>query len=216
MVYPFEIETESLYLRKPEFSNHLVYNINELNSGDEAEEIFLYTDSEATSNLKESEDLIKGWKSQWKNREQANYLLISKDNMSIVGIGGIETDWDKSKGELGCILRKNSWGNGYSRERAIALSYLGVHLFDLELIEVKYVKENEKASKSVSDYMKEMGGKRVSESKEIVSGKKYTVVTYQLESQALSQKPDVVKNIYLNDKEAEIGEEKYDSILKRF
>lgn len=171
MIYPEKLKTSRLIMKKPDLSDETINKLYEACSGEEGEIISQDTAWGVHSNIYETEQLVEEWLEEWNEREAINYLIIEKDSNNFIGMAGISTDWKRSMGELGCWLKKEYWGEGYGRERALALIQLSFEILGLSYITVRTDKNNKNSKKSIKSYLDEVGGEKKFTYREQINGK---------------------------------------------
>ena len=164
MLFPEEIETERLHLRRLCHETVDLFEYHELcshrESGIEAVTEYLPWDPHET--VKETADYLSELESEWEDGTRAEYVVRRKEGGpeagEIVGAGGLIVDWETRTGKPAIWLRKRFWGNGYSRERADAMLELAFERLDLDLVAVPVQDGNERSRAAVEKYVSAHGG----------------------------------------------------------
>jgi len=101
---------------------------------------------------------------QYQSDDGASYLIRPREGEegagTIAGTAGFSLDWEKRTMTMGVWLRKPFWGRGYSRERATAFIELAFDRFDLELVAITVLPENERSIRAIEKYIDAYGGQR--------------------------------------------------------
>lgn len=160
MVYPERLETSRLIMIKPDLTDETISKIYEACSGEEGEHINKNTAWDVHSNIYETEKLVKKIIDKWEKRESINYLIYERESKDFIGMGSLDTHWNRSMGELGCWLKRDYWGEGYGKERALALIQLAFEELGLSYIRVRTDKDNKNSKKSIESYLDEVGGEK--------------------------------------------------------
>lgn len=161
-LYPTKIETERLRL-VPVYSQH-VLDAYEVCSQSEIDEVTRYMPWGRHETPKVTFDFLSREKDGWDEHKTADYAIFPREGEDgvgeIAGFGGLNTEWDRRVGGLGLWLRPPFWGRGYSGERAQALAALAFDVFDLEVVTVSHVVDNEKSQRAIEKYVHKLGGRR--------------------------------------------------------
>ena len=104
---------------------------------------------------------IRDAEESWEAGTDAVYLVRPADESNdIAGCTALHVDWELDRATLGCWLRKQYWGRGYSGERAAALLELAFERLDLGLVAVSHHVDNDKSRRAIEKYVDAHGGHR--------------------------------------------------------
>lgn len=113
---------------------------------------------------KKTAAVIDGFREGWESGEVATYAVVPREGEpgagEFAGNTGIGFEWDRRTATLGIWLRKPFWGRGYAGERANAVARLAFERFDVDVLAVEVVPDNEKSVSAVEGYVEELGGRR--------------------------------------------------------
>ncbi len=164
MLFPEEIETERLRLRRLCHNTVDVFEYHELCSYHEPaiEEVTEYLPWDPHKTVKETADYLSKLEAKWEDGTRAEYAIRPKEGNpgagEIVGSGGLIVDWRTRTGKPAIWLRQPFWGNKYSSERADAMLKLAFERLELDLIAVPVQDGNERSRKAVEKYTDAYGG----------------------------------------------------------
>ncbi len=131
--------------------------------GPDVEAVFEYVDSDPHRTPKETYEFVRRAETQWDDGEGAKYVIRPKAGEEgtgeIAGVTGIYPDWERRLATLGIVLDKRFWGRGYSGERADLFVRLAFERFDLDLVAVTYIDENERSKRAIERYVERFGGR---------------------------------------------------------
>lgn len=123
-----------------------------------------YVTWEPHDHPKHTADVIDGFREGWEAGEAATYAVVPREGEpgagEFAGNTGISFEWDRRTATLGIWLRKPFWGRGYSGERAKALARLAFDRFDVDVLAVEVVPDNENSVSAIERYVSELGGRR--------------------------------------------------------
>ncbi|WP_224447394.1 GNAT family N-acetyltransferase [Haloprofundus salilacus] len=161
-MFPSEIETDHLrlvQLCRDNLSARELYRHVGRNASN-VDELSRYTMWDPHRTFKETHDYLVDVEYQWDEREQATYVVYSReaDVDDFAGVTNLHLGWKRRSAELGIWLRKPFWGRGYSGERAAALFELAFERLDLELVGAAHQDGNEKSKRAIERYVEEHGG----------------------------------------------------------
>ena len=91
----------------------------------------------------------------------AEYLVLlsnGRDSPELIGTTSLRCCWDVRTGDLGIVLDRPHWGNGYSGERAAAMLELAFETLGLELVTACYNDGNTKSKRAIEKYVEQFGG----------------------------------------------------------
>lgn len=102
----------------------------------------------------------------FENGESAGYFIFPKEADeytvdNLIGVTGIEPDWEKNKAESGIFLFKEHWGNGYSTERGKMMVHLAFTELDLKFFLSRCDPKNTQSKKAIEKYLFPYGGEQV-------------------------------------------------------
>ncbi|WP_049969957.1 GNAT family N-acetyltransferase [Haladaptatus cibarius] len=170
-MFPERIETERLVLEALTHENVDVFNLYRHIAHDapNIDEITKHVSWEPHATPKETKDFIDAMEKSRADGNGAEFVIRLQqgeegafenedDDSEIVGLTGINMDWERRTGTLGLWIRKPFWGRGYSGERAAALLELAFETLDLELVAVEYLDGNEKSERAIRKYIDAHGG----------------------------------------------------------
>ncbi|GAA0228823.1 GNAT family N-acetyltransferase [Haladaptatus pallidirubidus] len=170
-MFPERIETERLVLEALTHENVDVFELYQHNAHDapDIDEVTEFVPWEPHATPKETKDFIDAAAKNRAEGEGAEFLIRLQEGEKgtsshdtgtdeIVGLAGINVEWERRTGTLGIGLRKPFWGRGYSGERADALIELAFETLDLELVAVDHFDGNEKSKRAIEKYVEAHGG----------------------------------------------------------
>lgn len=163
-IFPEEIETERLILRRLCRDNYDIYEIHEHYEPDDSDQSsFADINVSPHTSIKETHELLVDAEEQWSAGDLASYILHLKSSGSdeqgaIIGGTALNPDWDRRSATMGIRLDPQYWGHGYSGERAEALLDLSFNRLDLELVAAEHIRGNTKAKRSIEKYVEKFGG----------------------------------------------------------
>ena len=114
------LETERLLLRRPKIED--AETIHELYVQDE--EVCRYTTWLPTQSLEETKAFIQRCVDNWKGEKQFEYIIELRDSEQVIGMFGLEDRVGKA--EMGYVLAKPYWSNGYMTEVVKAILSWGL------------------------------------------------------------------------------------------
>ena len=164
MLFPSEIETERLRLRRLCHQTVDVFDYYRLCSHHEAaiEQVTQFLPWSVHETVKETADYFDELESKWEDGTRAEYVIRPNEAEpnagEIAGSGGLIVDWETKTGYPAIWLRKPFWGRGYSGERADALIGLAFDRLDLQLVAIPVAAGNEKSRRAVEKYVQPHGG----------------------------------------------------------
>ena len=164
MLFPEEIETERLRLRRLCRETVDVFEYHELCSRRESgiEDVTEYLPWDPHETVKETADYLSELESEWEDGTRAEYVVRPKEGEpgggEIAGAGGLIVDWETRTGKPAIWLRRRFWGNGYSGERAEAMLELAFERLDLDLVAVPVQDGNDRSRAAVEKYVSAYGG----------------------------------------------------------
>ncbi|KTG09822.1 hypothetical protein AUR64_09335 [Haloprofundus marisrubri] len=160
-MFPTEIDTDRLRLVRCCRENLPARELYRYIGHDapNADELSRYTMWDPHRTLKEAHDYLTDIEAQWNEREQATYIVHSKEaGDEFAGVTNLHLGWKRRSAELGIWLRKPYWGRGYSGERAAALLELAFERLGLKLVGAAHQDGNEKSRQAIERYIDEHGG----------------------------------------------------------
>ncbi|WP_224269751.1 GNAT family N-acetyltransferase [Haloprofundus salinisoli] len=162
-MFPTEIETDRLTLlrccRENLPARELYRHVGR--DAPAVSELTRYTMWNPHRTLKETHDYLVDIEEQWDEREQATYVVYSRDadgDDDFAGVTNLHLGWKRRSAELGIWLREPFWGRGYSGERAAALFELAFERLDLDLVGAAHQDGNEKSKRAIERYVDAHGG----------------------------------------------------------
>lgn len=163
MLFPAEIETDRLHLRRLSRSVDVVEYYECCSAHEPAiEEVTRYLPWDPHGTVKETADYLDDLDDQWEAGERAEYVIRPKAGEpgagEIAGAGGLLVDWETQTGYPAIWLRKRFWGRGYSGERAAAMLELAFDRLALALVAIPVQDGNEKSRAAVEAYVDDHGG----------------------------------------------------------
>lgn len=159
VVFPESIETDSLTLARFCESSVGVFVLYDLFSDDNEgiDDIFEYVPQEPYSSVKEARDQLEKAETAWEEGEAAQYAVYTAGD-NLAGYAVLSIEWKRQTGNLGFILAKPYWGEGYAGECATALTELAFDRLDLEVVAIGYEEGNERSKRAVEKYIDAVGG----------------------------------------------------------
>lgn len=125
---------------------------------DGVESVFAYVPQEPYATPKDTRDQIEDAESSWDDGEGAWYVVYTPDG-DLAGFAGFEVDWERRSADLGCILARPFWGEGYARGAAMALTDVAFDRLDLDLVIIGHEDGNERSRAFVETFVDEYGGR---------------------------------------------------------
>ncbi|MDR3262732.1 MAG: GNAT family N-acetyltransferase [Clostridiales bacterium] len=142
-VFPPILKTDRLILRAYAFQDAV--DIFEY-AGDP--ETTLYTTFDTHKCIYDTVDFLSNMRIRYENKTAYDYAIVSKENGKVIGGGGVmNTSKFPHTAEIGYILNKKYWGNGYAVE---AMSAVIDYLFEtlhIHRIEARHFAENERSGR---------------------------------------------------------------------
>lgn len=120
-------------------------------------DVFAHVPQEPYATPKDAHDDIERAESSWSDGDEARYAVYAPDG-GLAGYAGLVLDWDCRTADLGCILARPHWGEGYGRVAATALADLAFDRLDLELVAIGYESGNERSKRFVESWVEDAGG----------------------------------------------------------
>ncbi len=161
-LFPGHLETDRLVLERLCRENVSTFELYDLFSGSEANEVLEHVPQSPYQSMKEPHHKIEKAESQWNDGSIAQYAVRPRDGEpnagELAGMATLTTQWEKRTALLGLILGRRFWGRGYSGERAEALLSVAFDRLDLELVSVGYNAGNERSRRAIEKYVERFGG----------------------------------------------------------
>ncbi len=158
-MFPETIETDSLTLNPLREEYVDVFDLYDL-FGEESEgiaDVFEYVPQEPYTSVKEARDQLVEAETAWEEAETAQYAVYTS-NDDLAGYAVLSIEWERHTGNLGFILAKSYWGQGYAGECATALTELAFDQLDLELVAIGHEEGNERSKRAVEKFTDAVGG----------------------------------------------------------
>ena len=96
------------------------------------------------SSLKETERYVKILQKKYADGSFNDWGVILKENAKFIGTCGYTSfDYSEKTAEVGYVLAKNCWGNGYAVEAVREVMNYGIKNFGLEGFTAKYMEGND-------------------------------------------------------------------------
>lgn len=105
-------------------------------------------------------NILSNMRSDWVNGISPHYNISQKSDDNFVGLTSIDIDYERKQGEIGLWLRKEYWGQEFSKERAYAMIQIGFDELNLNSIIVRTASTNTKSQNAIEDYIYDIGGKK--------------------------------------------------------
>lgn len=105
-------------------------------------------------------NILSNMRSDWVNGISPHYHISQKSDDNFVGLTSIDIDHKRKQGEIGLWLRKEYWGQEFSKERAYAMIEIGFDELDLNSIIVRTASSNIKSQKAIENYIYDIGGEK--------------------------------------------------------
>lgn len=209
-MFPAAIETERLRLERLDREHVDPFEVYEVSSGSDMNEVWRYTPFDPHETVHEAAEYVDEAVERWESAESADYAIRPREGEDgageFVGSGFLNTEWDRRTGRLGIWLAKPFWGRGYSEERAAALLALAFARLDLQMVAVTHNVDNEKSRRAVEKYVDRFGGRREGVLRNFVAyGEGVSdEVRYSISREEwLEHRPDEVDIRFLDDSETE-------------
>lgn len=156
---PTLIETDRLQLRAIQTSFINIHKLHNLfSSRKNSDEIFRYCSWNFHENIEDTENFVESRDADWINKKRASYVITNKDTKEYIGTSYMKFTDARKQCTFGMWLRKQSWGNGFSSERADAFVHIAFNELDLKCVNVGCLKPNIKSKKSIEKYIKRYNG----------------------------------------------------------
>ncbi|SDL04896.1 GNAT family N-acetyltransferase [Natronorubrum texcoconense] len=158
-MFPETIETDSLTLNPLREEYVDVFDLYDLfgEESDGVADVFEYVPQEPYASVKEARDQLIKAETAWEEAETAQYAVYTSDN-NLAGYAVLSIEWERQTGNIGFILAKPYWGQGYAGECATALTELAFDQLDLELVAIGYEEGNERSKRAVEKFINTVGG----------------------------------------------------------
>lgn len=105
-------------------------------------------------------DFIDRAEEQWADRDQARYLLRSKEEENrIIGTTAYDPEWEKRRAGSDIVLSKRYWGREYGPERASVLVELTFEKYDLDAYCTGCAAGNEPSRRMIEKFVETYGGR---------------------------------------------------------
>jgi RimJ/RimL family protein N-acetyltransferase len=158
-MFPREIETERLDLRKFCGDEVEVFELYDLFAArnQNIDDVFEYVPREPYSTVTDARDQLDTAEAQWDDGAGAWYAIYTPDE-ELAGYAVLNVKWDRKTGDLGLVLGKNHWGNGFAGECLRVLTELSLDRLDLELVATGYESGNERSERAVEKFVDAVGG----------------------------------------------------------
>lgn len=162
-MFPERIETDRLLLERMDCEHVDVFEYYEaFRAESAAEEVFEYIPQEPFRTVEEARDNLVKAEERFEDGERAAYVVRPLEGQDgageVAGRTGLSCKWDRRTGQLGLILRRPFWGQGYSGERAAALIDLAFDRLDFELVTAGHNEGNERSKRAIEKYVERFGG----------------------------------------------------------
>lgn len=169
-IFPKEIKTERLVLKKVDFNSLSVHNAFSHYS-DVSEHALKYVFWDEHETLQETKEWMNAAIKDFESGEQANYFIfpksgsnlddIASDNSDdVIGTASFDPCWSGDYALSGIFLFTDYWGYGVSAERGEAMLELTFEECDLEFYLGRCSVENQNSQKAIEKYMLPKGGHR--------------------------------------------------------
>lgn len=158
-MFPETIETDSLVLNQFCEEKVDVFSLYELfaEESKDATDVFKYVPQDPYTSVKEARDQLVKAETAWEEAETAQYAVYAS-NGDLAGYAVVSIEWERQTGNIGFILAKSYWGQGYAGECATALTELAFDQLDLELVAIGYEEGNERSKRAVEKFIDTVGG----------------------------------------------------------
>lgn len=106
---------------------------------------------------KDARDEIADAESEWDDGEVAQYAVYAPDG-DLAGHAGLILDWECRTADLGCILARPFWGEGYALAAATALTEVAFDRLDLDLVAIGHEEGNDRSREFIETFVERYGG----------------------------------------------------------
>ncbi|MDD4125180.1 MAG: GNAT family N-acetyltransferase [Eubacteriales bacterium] len=124
-----ELKTERLLLRPLNVSD--LQTVNEYATDAENTKYMIYLPNKS---IEETYKFLDRVSAEWQKEEPSFYEFAILYNSVHIGAVSVYLNEDKSEGELGWILNKSYWGNGFATESAYAVKEFAIYQLKVKTI----------------------------------------------------------------------------------
>jgi len=82
-------------------------------------EVAKFTTWKPHVSIEETKSFIKMCIEKWKKKDEFNYIIESRENKRLIGMIKVKTDQDKAN--VGYVIARKYWNNGYATESVLAM-----------------------------------------------------------------------------------------------
>jgi RimJ/RimL family protein N-acetyltransferase len=110
-----KIYSKRLQFRKPDIGD--VYVLFTTYTQDS--EVTRFTTWKPHVSIEETKSFIKMCIEKWNKKDEFNYIIESKENKRLIGMIKVKTD--QGKANVGYVIARQYWNNGYATESVLAM-----------------------------------------------------------------------------------------------
>lgn len=125
----YEMKTERLFLRPVKIAD-----LNSVHEYDSDYENTRYMRNMPNRTIQETTEFLTRAESEWAKDSPAFYKFAIMLDETLIGVASVYLDEKRAVAELGYILNKKYWGNGYALESALAIKDFALYVLHVRKI----------------------------------------------------------------------------------